>query len=176
MGRNVTMQKFCEISQLSSLRGSSYWKKVFWNCLWNLISFDIVIEMDEWLKILDHVYCDKWCQARNFWPFILKSWIISMKMSTVFFLTHVMTPLPSTQSKLKSFPNSNSESSLSNVKFNWFVTLFQRSWGREAWVSWPRCTCRMAGDLALVWSSPILETERVSVRLWSFFVGSELVR
>ena len=153
------------------------------NCFWNLISSET-----NWLKILDHGYCDEWRQALNFWPFILKSWIISMKMSIVSSLMHVIIPLSSDQSKLKSFSNSNTISSISNVDVNRLVTLFQRSCVRGARVSWPRCTWRMAGDSCLVlsfslysvsaflaagglfWSSSglvrlssLLETERVSV-------------
>ena len=118
----------------------SYWKYV----VKLLLKLDLICQWNKdgryWLKVLDHGYCDEWRQALNFWPFILKSWIILMKMSTVFSLMHVITPLPSTQSKLKSFPNSNSDSSFSNVTFNSLVTLFQITWGRGAWVSWPRCT------------------------------------
>ena len=145
----------------STFKSSSYWKYVSEL----LLKFDLLCQWNKggrnWLKILYHGYCHEWRQALNFWLFILKSWIILMKISTVFSWMHVITPLPSTQSKLKSFPNSNSESSLSNVTFNWFLTFFQRSWERGAWVSWPRCTCRMAGDL--VWLPSLLETERVSV-------------
>ena len=114
-----------------------------------LLKFDLLCH--------DHVYCDEWHQALNLWSFILKSWIILMKISTVFSLMHVITPLPSTQSKLKSFSDSNS-SSISNFTINSLVIFFQRSSGRGARVSWPRWTCRMATDCSLV-----LSTEEVPV-------------
>ena len=87
----------------STFKSSSYWKYVSEL----LLKFDLLCQWNKggqnWLKILYHGYCHKWRQALNFWLFILKSWIILMKISTVFSLMHVITPLPSTQFRILIF-------------------------------------------------------------------------